>query len=253
MAELKALHHIALAIVLTVCVPSFAVTPPTRISYNDSGAPGSGASKTVTPTSGWQAGDIILVVSINEGFASETFTAPSATGLTFTNDINHTPGSNCGLRVDHAVAAGSGSGAISQTISRSASDWVMHVSVWRGSDGVGTVSSQFTTTKTVALVPGQADSAMVWGIGDWSAASVQSGTPAPTTTDRATVASGLYTNYAFQLADQASSGSTLYGLSGTSAGPFSIGVIEIKGAAGGGATASGFSKLRKLEKLNLLR
>lgn len=207
-------------------------TAPTRVSFakiafNVGGSPRSSASIS------WQTGDVIVVIGGGEGQNTETLGNPTATGLTFTTQKSHVAASNCESIVAAAVAASSGSGTISMTNSdtNSSTHWGFGVWVYRNSDGIGNSSEQHTSTRTVALTPTAPDSAIVWGIFDWAAASAQSGTPTPTTTDENGVDSGKYTSYLFDLTDQTSAGSVSYGISGSSgSGPWTIVVFEIKGS-----------------------
>jgi len=233
-------------------LPCFAVTPPTLISHDSSVYNANAASRSVTPASGWQAADVIVVVAVDEGAASESFNTPTASGLTFTNVINHAASSDPALLISTATAAGSGSGPITVTLTATR-QFGMSVYVFRGSDGIGNNASQFTSSRTVNLTPTAADSAVVWAVGDWAAAVVQSPTPTPTNADVAVRSTSIYTVYVDELTDQSSAGTTAYGIGGSGTGPFSIGAIEIKGAAGGGGSpAAGVSKRQKLQRLDLL-
>lgn len=244
---MKNLYLAALAV--AACIPGYAVTPPTLISHNSS-VYNTSSDKSVTPTSGWQAGDVIVVVAVDEGVSTETIGAPAASGLTFTPVITHAASSNSSLIVYTAVAGSSGSGAI--TVSDPTAQFGISVFVFRGSDGVGNHAGSFTSSRTVSLTPAAADSAIVWVVGDWAAAAVQLETPTATIDEVQAQSSGRYTAYVKELADQASTGAVSYGVLGSGTGPFSIGVIEIKGAAGGGGppAASGLTKRQKLKKLD---
>lgn len=219
----------------------FGITPPTLVSHNPAAYNTTTATKTVTPTSGWNAGDILVFTCIAEGSVNgDHCNVPTATGLTFTAVISHAAASNSDLMVATATAASNGSGAISctHTTTGSGANWGFTIYVFRGSGGVGNNASQFTATRTVSLTPTQADSAIVWTVADFAAAAVQSPAPTPTNADVAIKVSTNYTAYADELTDQVSSGAVSYGIGGSGTGPFSIGVIEINGTAGGAVTCA---------------
>jgi len=207
------------------------------------------ANATTTPRStasvSWVTGDIIVVTMTDEGVnTGDGFTAvPTATGLTFASVINHTASANCALAIFTATAASSGSSAItgSHHNSGTAGNWVMWVWVWHNSGGVGTNASQFTSTKTVNLTPaGGANSAIVWAVGDFAGGSVTpSATPtSPNETTRQAIGAAGANYLNADITNQTSSGAVSYGIVTTTTGPFSIGVLEIKGTTGGGPTCS---------------
>jgi hypothetical protein len=219
-----------------LCIPAFAQTAPTLVSYTETASWITQATTKSTASVSWNAGDIIVVLGISEGVGSEQLGGasglPTATGLTFTNVINHAASSNPALCVATATAASTSSSAV--TLTSGLAEYGFGVWVIRNSGGVGNNASQFTSTPTKALTPVQAHSLIIWGVGDWAAATVVGITPTPSDTRENTANNPHYTVYAADLLDQSSTGSTSYGIaSGT--GPFSIGIIEIKGT-GAGAT-----------------
>jgi hypothetical protein len=226
---------VLIALALLCSLPIFANTPPT-LSANLGLASGTGTSR-ATASLSWANGDLVVAGMVNEGYG--TFTAPTATGLTFSNNpINHAPSSNCGLAIYTATAVGSGSSAITGHNSDGTHNWNIWVWVWHNHGGAGNNASQFTATKTVSLTPaGGADSAIIWVAGDWSAAASPAATPASPneTTRQAAVQGGAYSYVTADITNQTSAGAVSYGVNYTSSGPFSIGVLEIKGTAGGGS------------------
>jgi hypothetical protein len=130
--------------------------------------------------------------------------------------------------------------------------WSSWVWQWRGSSGLGNSASQFTTTKTVSLTPAfGADSAVIWTVGDFQGSVTPTATPTtPNETTRQAINNALYDIITADITDQTSAGAVSYGLTTTSAGPFSIAVVEIKGTSSG-AAAAGFNKRKKLEKLGI--
>jgi hypothetical protein len=167
---------------------------------------------------------------VGEGAVSEVFTAPTATGLTFSSVMNHTPTSDCGMAIYTATAGSSGSSAITGNISVSV-NWNMWVWVFHNHGGVGNSTSQFSATKTVSLTPtGGAHGAIIWVVGDWSATASPVATPtSPNETTRQATQNGKHYSYVTgDITDQTSDVAVSYGVNYTSSGPFSIGVLEIK-------------------------
>lgn len=209
-------------------------TPPTLISYNDAtSAWTTGAATKSSASISWQTGDVLVVVSGAE--AADTLGTPTATGLSFTKQKNNVTASTCAAFVATAVAASASSGAVSVTNSSSTHHWGFGVWVWRGSDGVGNSAEQHTATHNVSLTAaGGADSAICWGLFDFGAAAAGTLTPTPTHTRQNVQDGATYTLAVADLTDQVSASGVVYGYTGSGGGPFSIVVVEVKGAAGGG-------------------
>lgn len=209
-------------------------TPPTLVANNGLAALATSPRSFTSIT--WLTGDIIIVAQVDEGNSTENFpTAPTVSGLTFANLITHAASGNCALAVWTATAASGGSGAISASgPSTSTRHWNAWLWQWRGSSGLGNTATQFTSTETVALTPaGGADSAIIWVVGDWAAAASPIAMPtSPNQTTRQAAQDGsLYSYVTTDITDQTSAGSVSYGVNYTSAGPFSIAVVEIKGTS----------------------
>lgn len=210
-------------------------TAPTRVSYTEVVWNTTGTSK-ATASISWQTGDVIVVMAASESAAASTEipAVPTATGLTFASQVVTTaPNSFCSARISACVAGSNGSGAVTTMLGTNAIHWGFGVWVYRGSAGLGNSASQTTATKTKALTPTGADSAVVWGAFDFAAGTAGAGTPTPTTTPQSAADAGRYTRLVCDLTDQVSAGATSYGQSGGGAtGPFTIVAFEIKGAAG---------------------
>ncbi len=208
-------------------------TPPTIVSYTETAW-----NTTTTPKStasiSWQTGDILVAIGGSDG---GTIGLPTASGLTFSSQKSFAGGSSaCGSQCATAVAGSSSSGAVSTTLSSGLGDWGFGVFVVRGSDGVGSSVERHTSTKSVNLTPLQADSAIFWGAFDFNEGTAGTIVPTPTHTRQNVDIAGNMRIYVADLADQASTGATAYGISGSSGtGPWSIVAIEIKGAAAGGS------------------
>lgn len=216
--------------------PCWANTAPTLVS--SVGVTASSGTLTTASIS-WQSGDIVVAAATDEGAISgEVPNTPTATGLSFSAVLTHSStGSDCGLGIWTASPVASSSATVSFTDSQTSKQHNGWVWVFRSSGGLGNHASQFTTTKTVSLTPaGGADSAIIWEVGDFSAAASPVATPTtPNETTKQAIQDGTAMSYVTaQITDQTSAGTVSYGVNYTSAGPFSIGVLEIKGTAGGG-------------------
>jgi hypothetical protein len=221
-------------------------TPPTLIGF----AQVAGTTATVTTASlSWQTGDVIVVLAVNEGATSgATFTTPTTTGsgLTFTQQQNHTSASNCAAGGWTAVASATSSGTFTIGGISAGPNRTGGAFVWRGSAGVGNSVQAASATRTVNLTPVGADGAICWVVGDWAAATAVTASPTPTTHSSASpgptalpIGTQVGTNYTYyfdDLDDQTSAGAVGYGVTGAGTGPFTIIVIEVKAAAGAAAT-----------------
>lgn len=223
------------ALFLLCAVGTFANTAPTLVSYTLGGAfnVANGLSKSSAVVA-WNAGDFIVVIAGSE--ASTAPGVPSGTGLTFTSKKSNAAAGTCGSQLATASPGAGGSSAITDTYANGVDHWGFAIYVWRNSNGLGNSAEQHTGTQTVSLTPlGGADSAIMWGVFDFSAGAIGSVTPAPTTTRENTQDGTHYTYTVADLDNQAGTGAVNYGTSGNSSGgPFSIVVMEVEGTSGGG-------------------
>lgn len=210
---------------------------PSRISYTETTSwHTTGTSKSIASIS-WQVGDVLIRKGMTEGAGVETIGVPTntGTGLSWALVNSVAASSHCAASIYACVATIADSGVISTTNSSGTSRWGFAVSVWRGSAGVGNnaVTAAPSTTKTVNLTPTAAGCAVEWVVADWSAETAHALTPTPTGTDEATQFAG-YSAHAGYLVPQASAGAVAYGITGgTSTGPYTIAVVEVKAGAGG--------------------
>ena len=251
------MKRLILIVIILLATLSWANTPPT-ISQTACVASGVGTAR-ATASVTWANGDIVGWGGTSEGATTnEAFTAPTATGLTFTQQANINAGSPAAHPAGAmytAVAGSASSGAITGHFSNGTSTWNECVWVWHNHNGVGNVSFTATpsATKTVALTPaGGADSGIMWVVGDWAGGTVTP-TASPTSpneiTRQATGTAG-YNYLSADISDQTSSGSVNYGITTTTTGPFTIIAVEIKGTP---SVPSGTpsSKIRKLQAFGL--
>jgi hypothetical protein len=215
---------------------------PTLVSYTEvpwnTAVSGSKTSASVS----WQAGDIIVVMAASE--ADSAISGPTATGLTFSKVVSNNNTGTCETKVSSATAAENGSSTVSMSTTSSAQHWGFGIWVFRDSLGIGQSAEQHSTTKTKSLNAEAEHSAIVYGIFDFSAAATITVVPTATDVRQAVRDTGRYTYYVNDLTDQPSTGAVSYGLSGTSSGPFSIVVVEVKGSLNySGTEASNLTKL----------
>lgn len=217
---------------------------PTLIASSVSATGDIGTSET-TASFTFNSGDVFVVLGMTEDNA-QTLGTPTATGLTFaaitpTSGVNPTnTGSSCKGYAWSATAAAGGSSTITST-----GGAVGHFIVayqYRGSDGVGACVTAVSTALTVNLTRTQANSAVATILGDWGAPAdvTVASDPAGGTQDAAFQHSGRYSGYAFHWADEGATGTTAYGIGSFTASGSNITklVVEIKGAAGGGAAVT---------------
>jgi hypothetical protein len=229
---------------------------PTLVAFSeqDSGVAqiANGVGET-SATLTWQAGDILIASAVGSGGAAgHTFNLPTNTGSglgTWQQVQLHVAGSDCELGIWSNVATAGGSGTVTITVNISAGTTVSSMSVFQfrapsgssiavGASGLGTGLT--TSPQQKAITMSSADSAVVWVGGDWSAAAVETSSPlgtthtsVPSTLPFGKISSGQNTVYYVDLDDETSTGSISFGWSGSSAGPFTIGVVEIKISATG--------------------
>lgn len=213
---------------------------PTLISYVETASwfTNDGTGSKTSPAITWQTNDVIVVLAAAEG--PDTLGLPTATGLTFVSQKSNTTVGTCGTQIAAAVAAGNGSTTVNVTTNDISHHYGFGVWVWRGSAGIGNSAEQHTTTKSVPMTPTAADCGVCWGTFDFSASTVTTIIPAPTTERQRVDGGADYAIYVSDLGDQVSAGAVEYGLNVAPAGPVSIVVLEIKA---GTATVRSYGNL----------
>ena len=211
---------------------------PTLVSYAETAWTAAGSLS--TPSVSWVAGDLIIVVGGDENAAS--LAAPTATGLTFTAVLRAQLGvhnASCGAQAWQATASSSGSSAVT-TAGAGSDQHGIGVWVWRGSGGVGNTGTDVSTALTAALTRSGANSCVVGACFDWNAGSPTGYGWTPTVADdRDHANSGTHwTYYVADWGDQGSAGTTSYGLTGVSGGPYTKLFAEILGTSGTTVTAA---------------
>lgn len=244
--------HVFLALILgLIATPAWAATPPTVSAYQQSNWADTGEPD-VTPSLSWSSGDLIICLGSTEDNTLVLLNTPTATGLTFsalagfpTNTASHVK-----LYAWSATAGGTSSGAITATRGDSqAGGRGIACFAFTGSDGIGTIAIQVAngSTTTQSLARGFDNSAVIQVMADWSATTdvTVSWTPAGFTQRVAQNVSGAATFFVGSWTDQGAAGTTSYGFSAGAGTNYSVATIEVKGAAGGGASETfGFYKRR---------
>lgn len=211
---------------------------PTLTAFQQSTYTDTGTTPEATAALSWNANDLIIAIGITEG-QTATMNTPTATGLTFTPLATVAIASTCRVYAWWARASGSGSQAIScvtdgATQMRGLSAWA-----WGGSDGIGMVSQSTAAESAItrSLRRGGPNSAVVFGLGDFTANADTTVTASPSTNGTVRVAStitGRATMFTADWTDQGAAATTSYGLSGASGVTTNTMVaIEILGSASG--------------------
>jgi hypothetical protein len=196
-------------------------------------------------TLSWLTGDVFIVDAVNEGINAATWSiSNTGTGLSWTTkQIHNTSGSDCGIVLYTATATANGSGVVTVTQSL-LQNMALGVYQWRAPSGftiaVGAtqlLTGLTTSPQRVTIPMTSPDSAVVWMGGDWSAAAVESPSPAasshtattpgPSVSPQSGAVSTRFTYFLSELDDQVATGSQSFGYTGSSTGPFSIVVAEV--------------------------
>lgn len=212
---------------------------PTLSAYQQSTWTDNVTTAEATASVAWSAGDFVVLVGITED-NTKTFDLPTVSGLTFANILVSNTGSNCKVYVWTATAAGTSSGVISAGPTGGSAIRGLSVFVYSGSDGLGATATQAAGSATVkSLVRATDNSAVIYGIGDWSANAdvTVTSTPATGATQRVAIATAGATFFVLSWTDQGAAATTNYGFTGGGASLQTIGfAVEIKGTAGGAAS-----------------
>ena len=211
--------------------------PPVLVDYAETTWVGNGAKSTGTSVS-WQTGDRLVVLGIA---SSQTGSLPVPTttgsGVTFTADTPVTTASTDWANTWTATAAANGSAAIDSTGETGSGAWGMAVWVYRGSDGFGNRAANGDTAKTISLSRSQADSAVIFGLGDTSGGATTGYAWTPTVdNEREVQANANHSVYVGDWTDQVTAGTTSYGITGgTATGNLAKIALEILGATAAAA------------------
>lgn len=219
---------------------------PTRVTASASALNVGTTPKSVTVSA--NSGDLIVVRSLNEN-ATDTLAAPTATGLTFTQQgLLGTANTSTRAGIWTATAAATTSYTIQQTQGTSSSWWGFVVSVWRNHGGVGNVGTLPNTTGTVTtgssipLTTSGANSGIDFVAGDFAAKSAgatrsyRSVNGSAATEDSYFNNTSHYTAYFAYHPDAGAAGSVTVGTTAPASQVADGIAIEILAAGGGGTT-----------------
>ena len=226
---------------------------PTLVAYSQSTwTDQTGAvAETTAASFTWQSADRIHVLAATDdlGITLQTPTTAGA-NLTFSLISSTAGASNSRTYYWRGVASGAGSGTITAD-SGEATNGVRGIAVfqYRASDGEGTpVTQTGSTSKTMSLTRGQANSHVIQVMSDWAAINDTTTDPTPATNATERVAAnitGLVDHYVNSWGDQSGTGTTSYGITNhTGTVDMSGIVVEILGTASG--TSSVMSKLSQM-------
>lgn len=208
----------------------------------------SGSPKTATPTTA--AGDFLVVVGISED-STVTLGTPTGNGLTYTLRRSDATASHVWVGLWTATDNTGGAGwTMSITPSSSTRNWGFIVLRFSGSGGVGaTAVGLGSGAPSQALMTTQANSAVVYGSGDWAAVTNTTRTwrtingITPTSGNGGERASafltGAYTMYAGFWSDAGGAGAVTTGLSAPVGQTWSAVVAEVLGTVAGAGRAGG--------------
>jgi len=190
----------------------------------------------VTGTLTWGTGDQILVVGLTED-AAFVLGTPTATGLTFTAlGSAQATASSCWAHAWTATAASPSSSTVNSVPSGGGVGMRgIHALAFSGCTGfVRTSLGTQTSTQTVSVTRTQANSFMVAGLADWSAAGTGGlgWTPAGQTQLQAATTADA-TMFLAYWGDQGATGTTAYGTTGLAGTKYTIFGVEVLGTVGG--------------------
>lgn len=223
-------------------------TPPTLVAAN--AVVNSTAASIVSSSLTVQSGDVVTFTAVGEGAANgNSFGTPTSTitNSGITNLKLHAAASDTEAGIWTFTATASGSGTVTVPHTGTVQRATLSVWVHRGGTAPTAARSALGTGsgRTVSYTASQADSAIVWALGDWSAAATvaetptstthSSASPGPTAMPQSAQVATFYTQNSAVLDDQTSTSAASYGIGGTGTGPFTIVVAEIQGTGAAAA------------------
>lgn len=217
----------------------YAETPPTLSNFQTSTWSDLSSGSEVTPTLTWSSGDLIIVVGGTES-GSWTINTPTATGLSFSlvTSVGTGDGSNTTAYMWSATAGSGGSSAITSTVVEGGSAARgIAAYAYSGSGGLGNTGTIVgSSSKTINLTRGTANSAVVAVLNDWQAVSdtTVNTSPAGGTVRVAQESPAHATFFSADWGDQGSTGTTSYGITDHTGTVDMAGIVlEVEGLAGG--------------------
>ena len=166
----------------------------------------------------WAAGDLIVVIGLTEDQSIGTLALPTAAGLRFAQAAAVSVASSGRAYVWWTRAGASGSGAITSVVNASAAMRGLSAFVYSGSGGLGNISasSSAETVSVRSLTRAGANSAMIFGLVDWSANADVTVTAEPSSGSTIrinTTQGGIATMFVVDWTDQGTAGTADCGIS----------------------------------------
>ena len=226
-------------------------TAPTLVTaYVSSINPVGGNASVTSPTLNVQGGDVITVIGIGPGgtiadaFVTPTTTIPIVGGSTQLQ--SHSADNDCqGAAWSYLVSGALGSaqsGTVTVGVSTTSNNSFHFVVIIERGGQQPTVARsalQAGSSRTMSYTPSQANSSIVWAVGDWAAGTIQvvtptstshtTSAPGPTALPQSAILAGQYTENTAIIDDAGAVAAVSYGISGTGTGPFTIIVVETAG------------------------
>lgn len=212
--------------------------PPTISAFQSTNWADLSSAAETTASISWASGDLILVVGGTES-GSWTLTTPTATGLSFSlvTSVGTGDGSNATAYLWSATAGSAGSSTVSSngveagSVARGIAAYV-----FTGTGGLGNNATIVgSSSKTINLNRGTANSAVVNIMSDWQAISDTTVTSSPVggTVRVAQESPAHATFFVTDWGDQGASGTTSYGIGDHTGTVDMSGIaVEVKGLAG---------------------
>ena len=214
---------------------------PTFVAAYDSAWTSSTTPQTVTVTT--SAGDALVVIGI-WGNTGPAFGTPSGNGVTFTSvqDINVT--SACEVQAWTGIDSTGGTSWSLSLSNSSGEPWGFIAYRFSGSSGFGNSSgSTGTGAPSLSLTTAAANSAIVFGSGDWNAGAITGLTWLTINSNTPTIGNGeqqqamqvptFYTLYSAEWPDAGTAGAKTTGQSAPTGQAWAAVAIEVKGSGGG--------------------
>lgn len=214
------------------------MAPPTFVAEYETVWNTGTTPKTSTPTVALD--DILATGAIAEG--DITFTAPTATGVTFTERQIVSVASHTEVGVWTGAITTAGSPTLSAASSSGALWWGHNTLRFSGTDGVGaSAKTNSTGAPSLSITTLHNNSAIVVFVGDWAAVDGASRTWRTVNGTTPTAANGYeksyffdgshYTLYAAYYPDAGTAGAKTVGLSAPAGQTYSIVAVEIRGSS----------------------
>lgn len=215
-------HHIETGRTVSVAVtpivghhsPTLRV-PPTLVGYQETTWMGNGAKS--TPSIGWMAGDLILVLGLASSEFGDLPTPTISGGPTLTGDTPLDATGEPWANTWKGTAANESSAAVASTGETGSGAWGMAAWVFRNSEGFGGRVTLGSAAKVATLTKQASDSTVVGGVADYDAGPTggYAFTPTPSN-EREVQTNGInWTVFVADWLDTDTGGDQVFGITGT--------------------------------------